>query len=145
MIILMCFMAFWCVLIFRLFQLQIIDYDKYQNKVINNIQRYTTLKAERGEIYDANMTKLASNYTVYRVFISPRDIEKSGKAELIAKGLSEILDVDYDKIIALTQKTHRADETVLKKATEEQADAVRAFILANNLKLQEHHEAGSAR
>lgn len=145
MIILMCFMAFWCVLIFRLFQLQIIDYDKYQNKVINNIQRYTTLKAERGEIYDANMTKLASNYTVYRVFISPRDIEKSGKAELIAKGLSEILDVDYDKIIALTQKTHRADETVLKKATEEQADAVRAFILANNLKLQVHLEAGSAR
>jgi len=92
MIILMCFMAFWCVLIFRLFQLQIIEYDKYQNKVINNIQRYTTLKAERGEIYDTNMTKLASNHTVYRVFISPRDIEKSGKAELIAKGLSEILD-----------------------------------------------------
>ena len=73
-------MAFWCVLIFRLFQLQIIEYDKYQNKVINNIQRYTTLKAERGEIYDTNMTKLASNHTVYRVFISPRDIEKSGKA-----------------------------------------------------------------
>ncbi len=145
MIILMCFMAFWCVLIFRLFQLQIIDYDKYQNKVINNIQRYTTLKAERGEIYDKNMTKLASNYTVYRVFISPRDIEKSGKAELVAKGLSEILDVDYDKIYALTQKTHRADETVLKKATEEQADAVRAFILANDLKLQVHLEAGYSR
>ncbi len=138
-------MIFWCILIFRLFQLQIIDYDKYQNKVINNIQRYTTLKAERGEIYDSNMTKLASNYTVYRVFISPRDIEKSGKAELIAKGLSEILDVDYDKIIALTKKTHRADETVMKKATEEQADAVRAFILANNLKLQVHLEASSAR
>ncbi len=145
MIILMCFMAFWCILIFRLFDLQIINYDKYQNSVINNIQRYTTLKAERGEIYDKNMTKLASNYTVYRVFISPRDIAESGKAELIARGLSEILDVDYDKIIALTKKTNRADETVLKKATEEQADAVRAFILENNLKLQVHLEAGSSR
>ncbi len=145
MIILMFFMIFWCILIFRLFQLQIIDYDKYQNKVINNIQRYTTLKAERGEIYDANMTKLASNYTVYRVFISPRDIEKSGKAELIARGLSEILDVEYDTVIALTKKTHRADETVMKKASEEQADAVRAFILANDLKLQVHLEASSAR
>lgn len=145
MIILMCFMAFWCVLIFRLFQLQIIDYDKYQNKVINNIQRYTTLKAERGEIYDKNMNKLASNYTVYRIFISPRDIDKNGNAELVSKGLSEILGVDYDKIYALTQKTHRADETVLKKATEEQADAVRAFILANDLKLQVHLEAGSSR
>ncbi|MBQ8254600.1 MAG: stage V sporulation protein D, partial [Clostridia bacterium] len=145
MIILMCFMAFWCVLIFRLFQLQIIDYDKYQNKVINNIQRYTTLKAERGEIYDKNMNKLASNYTVYRIFISPRDIDKNGNAELVSKGLSEILGVDYDKRYALPQKTHRADETVLKKATEEKADAVRAFILANDLKLQVHLEAGSSR
>ena len=145
LIILLMFMACWCVLIFKLFQLQIIDYDKYQNKVINNIQRYTTLKAERGEIYDSNMTKLATNYTVYRVFISPRDIQGTGNAELIAKGLSEILGVDYDKILALTEKTHRADETVMKKATEEQADAVRRFILENNLKLQVHLEASSAR
>ncbi len=145
LIILLIFMACWCVLIFKLFELQIIDYDKYQNKVINNIQRYTTLKAERGEIYDSNMTKLASNYTVYRVFISPRDIQGTGKAELIAKGLSEILGVDYDKVLALTEKTHRADETVMKKATEEQADAVRKFILENGLKLQVHLEASSAR
>lgn len=145
LIILLMFMACWCVLIFKLFQLQIIDYDKYQNKVINNIQRYTTLKAERGEIYDSNMTKLASNYTVYRVFISPRDIQGTGNAELIAKGLSEILGVDYDKVLALTEKTHRADETVMKKATEEQADAVRRFILENDLKLQVHLEASSAR
>ncbi len=141
----MLFMAFWCFLIFRLFQLQIIDYDKYQNKVINNIQRYTTMKAERGEIYDSSMTKLASNYTVYRIFISPKLIEEKGTAELVAKGLSEILDVDYDKIIALTEKTHRADETVMKKATEEQADAVREFILENKLKLQVNIEANSAR
>ncbi len=145
LVIITVFMALWCLLIVRLFQLQIIDYDKYQNKVINNIQRYTTLKAERGEIYDTNMNKLASNYTVYRVFISPRDIEETGTAELVSRGLSEILGVDYDKIYALTQKTNRADETVMKKATEEQADAVRRFILANGLKLEVHLEASSTR
>lgn len=143
--ILLIFMAAWCFLILKLFKLQIIDYDKYQNKVIDNIERYTTLKAERGEIYDKNMNKLATNYTVYRVFISPRDIVDEKQAELISKGLSDILGVDYDKILALTKKTHRADETVMKKASEQQADAVSEFILENNLKLQIHLEASSAR
>ena len=145
LIILAAFMAFWCLIIFRLFQLQIIDYDYYQNKVINNIQRYTTLKAERGEIYDTNMHTLASNYTVYRVFISPRDIVDDEQANLIADGLSRILLTDRDKVYTLTQKKNRADETVAKKASEAQADDVREFILQNGLKMQVHLEANSAR
>ncbi len=145
MLILLVSMLLWCILILRLFQLQIIDYDYYQNKVINNVQRTTTLKAERGEIYDADMNKLASNYTVYRVFISPRDIKDEAQARLIAQGLSDILGVDYDKIIELTKKVHRADETVMKKASDEQADAVREFILANKLTMQIHLEATNAR
>ena len=145
LVILAVFMAVWCFIIIRLFQLQIIDYDYYQNKVINNIQRYTTLKAERGEIYDTNMHTLASNYTVYRIFISPRDIVDEEQANLISDGLSRLLLTDRDKIYTLTQKKNRADETVAKKASEAQADAVREFILENNLKMQIHLEANSAR
>ena len=145
MIILLGCMILWCVLILKLFQLQIINYDYYQNKVLNNVQRMTTLSATRGEIYDANMNKLASNYTVYRIFISPRDIKDDEQAELISKGLSDILGVDHDKILALTKKVHRADETVMKKASDEQADAVRKFILDNGLTMQIHLEASTAR
>ena len=133
MIILLGCMIMWCILILKLFQLQIINYDYYQNKVLNNVQRMTTLSATRGEIYDANMNKLASNYTVYRIFISPRDIKDDEQAELISNGLSDILGVDHDKILALTKKVHRADETVMKKASDEQADAVRKFILDNGI------------
>lgn len=145
MIILLGFMIMWCILILKLFQLQIIDYDYYQNKVLNNVQRTTTLSPTRGEIYDTNMNKLASNYTVYRIFISPRDIESDEQAELISTGLSEILGVDHDKILALTKKVNRADETVMKKASDEQADAVRKFILDNDLTMQIHLEASTAR
>mgnify|MGYP000373793083 FL=1 len=145
MIILLGCMILWCILILKLFQLQIIDYDYYQNKVLGNVQRMTTLSAVRGEIYDANMNKLASNYTVYRIFISPRDITDTDQAELIANGLSDILGVDYDKIIAMTKKVHRADETIMKKASEEQADSVRKFILDNDLTMQIHLEATTAR
>ena len=145
MIILLGCMILWCILIIRLFQLQIIDYEYYQNKVIGNVQRMTTLKAERGEIYDSDMNKLASNYTVYRVFISPRDIDDENAAATISQGLSDILGVDYDKIYALTQKKHRADETVKKNATEEEADEVRRFILEHKFTMQIHLEANSAR
>ncbi len=145
MLILLVSMLLWCILILRLFELQIIDYDYYQNKVINNVQRTTTLKAERGEIFDSELNKLASNYTVYRVFISPRDIVDETQAKLIAKGLSDILGVDYDKIIELTKKVHRADETVMKKASDVQAAAVREFILTNKLTMQIHLEATTAR
>ncbi len=145
MVILLGCMIIWCILILKLFQLQIIDYEYYQNKVLGNIQRMTTLSAVRGEIYDANMNKLASNYTVYRVFISPRDIVDSEQAELISRGLSDILGVDYDKILAMTKKVHRADETVMKKASDEQADLVRKFILDNKLTMQIHLEATTAR
>ena len=145
MIILLGCMILWCVLILKLFQLQIIDYDYYQNKVLNNVQRMTTLSATRGEIDEAGMNKLASNYTVYRIFISPRDIENDEQAELISKGLSDILGVDRDRIRTLTKKVHRADETVMKKASDEQADAVRKFILDNGLTTQIHLEAGTAR
>ncbi|MBQ7124907.1 MAG: stage V sporulation protein D, partial [Clostridia bacterium] len=145
MIILLGFMILWCILILRLFDLQIINYDYYQNKVLNNVQRMTTLSAVRGEIYDSGMNKLASNYTVYRIFISPRDIENDEQALLISKGLSDILGVDYDKILTLTKKVHRADETIKKKASEEEADTVRKFILDNDLKMQIHLEASTAR
>ncbi len=148
MIILLGCMVLWCVIILKLFQLQIIDYDYYQNKVLANIQRMTTLSAVRGEIYDSNMNKLASNYTIYRIFISPRDIitdDGGEQARLISKGLSELLGVDYGKILETTKKVHRADETILKKASEEQADAVRKFILDNDLKMQIHIEASTAR
>ncbi len=149
MLILLACVALWGVLILKLFKLQIIDYDYYQGKVLSNIQRMTTLTATRGEIYDSNMNKLASNYTVYRIFISPRDIDADSdseeQAKLISKGLSDILGVDYDKIFAMTKKKHRADETVMKKASDEQADTVRKFILDNDLSKQIHIEAGTAR
>ena len=46
---LVCIVA-WSLIIMRLFDLQIVNYDKYQAKVLDNIQRETTLTAKRGII-----------------------------------------------------------------------------------------------
>ena len=64
----------WSLLIFRLFWLQVVSYDKYHLEVINNITARSTIAAPRGVIYDCNMTELAINTTVQRVFIAPNEM-----------------------------------------------------------------------
>lgn len=136
-----------------LFTMQIIDYEKYQSQVIDNIQQESSVPAERGQIYDRNMIAIATNVTTYRVFISPSDIlalESKSKegikySELIADKLSEILDVDYDFIIEKTQKIRRKDETIKRNVDEETADLVRAFVSENKLTTCLYLEATSMR
>ena len=133
------------VLIIRLFVLQIINYEYYQDKVIDNIQAETAVSAERGIIYDRNMVKLAVNHTVYRVYISPREIVDDNQARLIAKGLSELLDVDYQTAYGNTRKQKYADRNIKKNIEEETADQLRRFIAKNGLEKQIHLESTTKR
>ena len=64
----------WSLLIVRLFWLQIVSYDEYHRVVIDNITSQSNISAPRGVIYDCNMTELAINTTVQRVFIAPNEI-----------------------------------------------------------------------
>ncbi|MBP5256154.1 MAG: hypothetical protein J6Z80_03760, partial [Clostridia bacterium] len=144
MFILLAVLIGWMILIFRLFQIQILSYDQYKANVLSNIQKTSTTKASRGEIYDSQMNKLAANYTVYRVFISPHDIEEDQETT-IAAGLSEILGVDYYTILQKAQKKYRYDETILKKASDEQAEEVQKFKKDNGFKTQIYLEASQAR
>ena len=64
---------------------------------------------------------------------------------LIAKGLSEILGVDYVKIMDLTAKKNRYYEVVKKNVEKEDADRVRAFIDEYGLEEQIHLTASTKR
>ena len=66
-------------LIYNLFSLQLINYGYYQDKVYDQITTSSALKAERGKIYDRNMNLLATDKTVWRIFVSSRDIKKFEK------------------------------------------------------------------
>ncbi len=70
-------------LIYKLFSMQIIEYDRYQQKVIDNVQKYNIVQADRGSIYDRNMVPLATNATVYRVFIDPSKMEDEKMLDLV--------------------------------------------------------------
>lgn len=119
------------VLVVRLFVLCVLQHDKYQSMADDNILSETTLKAERGTIYDRNMNALAVSSTQWRIYLSPCDVANNEEAEKIACGLVNALGdaVDYDSVYkSTTMKTSR-DRTVLKSANAEQKDAVIKFAL----------------
>lgn len=73
-LILVFFAAVSVIIAARLAYLQIIKYDYYKEKVMNEITVETKVNPERGTIYDTNDNILATNATVYLCFISPQDI-----------------------------------------------------------------------
>lgn len=139
------FMAIWAVVIGRLAYLQIYKYDEYITKVIDNVQTEVTLTSARGAIYDRNMTQLAANLTVWRVFIAPRMFESETQKLEIVEFLSKTLGVEYGEVLEKANKSDRMDETIKKQASDDEADQVREFIRANGLSQQIHLEQGYKR
>jgi len=135
----------WLILIGRLFYLQILNYDRYKVGAIDNIQRETAVSAQRGIIYDRNGVQIATNMTVWRIFVSPRDVVDANQAEVIAYGLSDILDVDINTVYEKLGYTSRADMTIKKNVEEEEANMVLEFIENNSLYSQVHLEATTKR
>ncbi len=150
------FIAAACVLVYALFDLQILQYEYYRKEVLDQLTYETEVNPERGNIYDTNGNILATNATVYLVFISPQDIidamaeldaaEDKDAAlytwaaadgtsytdipmnQLIARALSDILGVEYDDVIEKAAKNGRRYEVIKKNVDEATADRVRAFI-----------------
>ena len=71
------------ILLFNIFRLCYLNYDYYRDKTYNQITTSSVLKAERGKIYDSNMNILAKSDTVWRIFVSTRDIKKAEKADKV--------------------------------------------------------------
>ncbi len=123
----------------RILLLQTAGYDRYREKVIQQVTTESQVVAVRGNIYDRNGIPLATNITTYRVFISPSSIaaaqgnhasvgETVKLDELIAQNLSSILEVEYDFVLKQTTYTRYLDRTIKKEVDEDTADRVREFI-----------------
>ena len=123
------------VLLARLYQLQIKEHEFYEELAIEQQLRSTPGSASRGAIYDANMNALAVSATVDNVYLSPAEIEAYGEDRaLIARGLSEILGVDYDEVYEKSGRTGSWYVTVARKIESDKADAVRAFKTEHDLR-----------
>ena len=129
----------------RLFQLMILQHDFYESKAINNQTRSVTVSADRGEIFDCNMNVMASSVSVETVFLDPEAIARDEQdVDLIASGLSKLLDVDEDFIREQAADTTKLYKVIKRKVPEAEADQVREFITKNKLS-GVHLEADSQR
>ena len=102
-VILVCLTA----LILRTAYWQIIRGDELSAKAKNQQQGNSIITASRGNIYDRNGKTLAESASVNTLTCNPQDIKASGNAETIAKRLSPIIDMSYDDILKLLQKSSR--------------------------------------
>ena len=86
---------FACLIISRLFYLQVIGGYKVVKKGLTEWLRDLPLTANRGAIMDRNGVVLASSYTTYDVYVRPADVKDFAA---VAKILSQVLKEDYNKI-----------------------------------------------
>lgn len=148
------------VLFGKLWQLQVLQHEELEKRAITQQTRTISSSASRGTIYDANGTVLAISGSVQNVILSPRDLletvevddkdqfgnarsktamdaERNQKLEgtyqIIADGLSEILELDRDTLMSRLHKVNSAYEILAKKVEDDVADQVRAFIVENDL------------
>ena len=123
----------------RLFSLQVFRYDEYQERVMNEITVASRLRARRGDILDSSGNILATGRTVYRVYISPKNIalrekEAPGRyKERIASGLSEILGIPYETIFKKADKKRYLDQTIAQNINSAVNEKILAFVEAENL------------
>ena len=133
-LLIVCGILAFAVLGIKLFNVMIVHHEEYEKMAIDQQVRETEITASRGAIYDTNGKILAMNASVDTIFISPAEIANNKEdPQLIARELSEILDVDYNKILAMTKNTNRWYEVVKRKVEPDVSEKVRAFKKDNNL------------
>ena len=142
-------------LFLKLYDLQIRQHEKLQEKAVGQQTRSTVVTASRGTIYDKNHHPLAISATAEEVDISPKEIaefvesQKEAQKEAaekaadnggtyvpgkildqayIARGLSRILDVDEDTILKAMEDTASQYVRLKRKAEQDMCDEVRRFI-----------------
>lgn len=137
---LMAVLLLFCALAGRLAYLQLFNYEDMRNEAMNQYYKYFTLPASRGKICDRNGRVIAMSETVETVFISPYAIkeadDKNGNnnyRELIADGLSELLDVTRSDVLSAAEKTYSKYVVIKKNVDEDTATTVRQFIIDNSL------------
>jgi stage V sporulation protein D (sporulation-specific penicillin-binding protein) len=123
------------VLAVKLYQVQIVGHDYYEQQAVEQQTRESTVTAARGTIFDTNGKVLAMSASVDTVFISPYEMKLYNEdKELIASTLSAILGVDKDSVLNKMKDTNSWYKTIKPKIEKDLADQVRQFIKDNQLK-----------
>ena len=120
------------ILIGRLGFIQFIQGEELSSLAYEQQTLDRKINPKRGTLYDATGKKvLAVSSTVETVTINPGNISKENK-EKVAKKLSELFELDYEKILKKVTK-RSSIETIAKKVNKDKTDDLRKWMEENKI------------
>ena len=138
----------------KLFQLQILEGEDWQKRAVSQQLSDTVVTAKRGPIYDADMELLAVSANVWKIIMSPKNISSCNWKNLegvdeeqelsdeesrlllrerIATDLSEMFDLDYDKLYQQTGKVNSQYVVIQSKVEYKEKEAFVKWAEDNGL------------
>ncbi len=116
----------------RLCYIQFVWGTELSEKAGTQQSQSRTITAKRGTIYDSTGKYiLAESSSVEAISVNPTLIYEKDK-EKVARSLSEIFELDYDKVLKKVSK-RSSIETIVKKVDKEHADKLRVWMEENNI------------
>ncbi len=109
-------------LIVQLFNIQVLQQDFWQQKAVAQQLSDVEISANRGQIYDANMSVLALTREVYTIVMASENIHQEKTRQMIADDLSVMLEVDRDTLYKQTQDENSKYRVVKAKVDRALAD-----------------------
>ena len=133
--ILICFIL----LIIRLIYLQLIDGDHLSTLASNQQTKSEIINGKRGNIYDATGVSLAISEPVDTITVNPSKLAKKEKIDddklqkLVATGLSEIFELDYNETLEKIQSKSSV-VTIAQKVEEDKVNELKNWMKENKIK-----------
>ena len=116
----------------RLCYIQFVWGTELSEKAGTQQSQSRTITSKRGTIYDSTGKYiLAESSSVEAISVNPTLIYEKDK-EKVARALSEIFELDYDKVLKKVSK-RSSIETIVKKIDKEHADKLRVWMEENNI------------
>ncbi len=126
------FIVAFLILFGRLTDLQVVNSTFYAERAQQQQLSEQILPAQRGSIYDRNMTPLAESSLAWNVIISPSYIVSDKQRNLIADSLSKILSMDRDTLYK--EINNKSSYMILAKQVDKtKVDAITKFTTKNNI------------
>ncbi|MBQ7411034.1 MAG: hypothetical protein IJW20_06610 [Clostridia bacterium] len=131
-IILIIVTVIWIILCVRVGIIQFVEGTKWKEKSENQQYVSRSITANRGTIYDTTgEIVLAQSSTTQKVTVNPVNISKENK-EKVARVLSDIFELDYEKVLKKVNK-NSSIETIVKRVEKEKTDQLRIWMEETNL------------
>ena len=116
----------------RLGYIQLVWGAELNNQATSQQSQSRKITAKRGTIYDATgKYELAVSSSVEAVTINPTNISKENK-EKVAKALSDIFELDYEKVLKRVNK-RSSIETIVKQVEKSKTDELRKWMGENQI------------